>query len=104
MKLILKALVGGVVVPIFYLGMFASAGTIVEWTHGDDHPSLELLMMPLVWPMSVIDHLSTYFYQGNVFEDFPLIMILLSTALDFVAYALLSYGVLWWWEKRRRLA
>jgi hypothetical protein len=104
MRRIFKALVGGAFIPIFYFGMFTAASGIVMWTHGDDHPSLELLMMPLMWPMSVINYLFSYFYNGNVFDDFPMMAALLLIALNFSAYALLSHYVLRWYENERRLA
>jgi hypothetical protein len=103
MKLLLKAFAGGVLIPLIYFGIWASAGTIVEWTHGEEHPSLELLIMPLVWPMNVIDRLYSYLYGENVFVESPVTVILLTIVMDFVAYALLSYGFIWWRERRRRL-
>jgi len=103
MRIVLKALFGGVLVPTFYLGMFAVAAGIVRWTHGDEHPSIEVLMLPLIWPWVLIGWLYSRFSGGNVFNDFPVTLLLLTVALDFMAYALLSYCVLWY-EGRGRLA
>jgi hypothetical protein len=103
MKLLLKAFAGGFFIPLIYFGMWASAGTIVGWTYGEDHPSLELLIMPLVWPMDVIDRLYSYFYGENIFVESPVTAILLTIVMDFIAYTILSYGFFWWRERRRRL-
>ena len=103
MRLILKALAGGVLVPIFYLAILAGASSLVMWTHGDDHPAHELLAMPLVWPAAVISRVSEP-YGVDVFEDYPWTNLMTVLAADYLAYALLSYFTLRWYERRRRLA
>jgi hypothetical protein len=104
MRLILKALAGGVLLPVIYFGMFTAASQLVSWTHGDNHPSLQILIMPLLWPLPVIKSVSPYFYSGNIFDDAPGRALQLMMVLDFAGYALLSYCLLQWREKRQRLA
>jgi hypothetical protein len=103
MRLTLKALAGGVLVPIGYLAILAGASSLLLWTHGDDHPAHELLAMPLVWPAAVISRVSGL-YGVNVFEDYPWATLMTVLAADYLAYALVSYFALRWYEGRRRLA
>lgn len=103
MRLIPEALVGGALVPICYLAIFAGASSLVLWTHGDDHPAHELLAMPLVWPAAVISQVSGL-CGAIVFEDYPWATLMTVLAADYLASALMSYSALRWYEGRRRLA
>ena len=103
MNLLIKALIGGALIPILYLALFAGASSLVMWTYGDDHPSLLLLTMPLLWPAVVISRVSQA-YGVNALEDYLVASITTMLAANYLAYTLLSYVALRWYEGRRRLS
>ena len=103
MNLLIKSLIGGALIPILYLALFAGASSLVMWTHGDDHPSLLLLTMPLLWPAVVISRVSQA-YGVNALEDYLVASITSVLAANYLAYTLLSYVALRWYEGRRRLS
>ena len=92
---------GGIIIPFMYFALFtAFVGISDKWISDSLE---EKLIVPLLWPVSLITYLFSSGYAGDFFSDFNGSILILTISLDFIAYSLLTYLSITWLEKSRRL-
>ena len=106
MKRILLSLAGGVFIPIFYfivIGLIVSIPNRGFSNVSGDSRWLWFLFLPLQWSGHIYNRLFPPETE-KVFGELRGAVIWTNIITNFIVYSLLTYIVLWWRDKRRRIS